>query len=161
MTTRDNRQRKLAAAFEDIVTQRRSVRGFQKKPIPEKVLEKVFALAGHAPSNCNTQPWQTVVVSGKACEQLRQKYSEALQRGDQAMDFPFDGRYDGVYKKRQYDAAFRLYNAMGIARDDKAGRAAAFMRNFTFSTPPMPPSFSCRTGAMSARPRMWACMPRH
>ena len=128
----ENRQMELAAVFENIVTGRRSVRGFQKEPVPRDVLEKVFTLAAHAPSNCNTQPWQTVVVSGKTCERLRRKYTAALERGDIVKDFPFDGKYEGIFKARQYDAAFRLYDAMGIARDDKAGRAAAFMRNFSF-----------------------------
>ena len=48
------------------------------------------------------------------------------------MDFPFSGRYDGVYKERQHDAAARLYDAMGVARDDKVARAEALMRNFDF-----------------------------
>ncbi|WP_454885170.1 nitroreductase family protein [Sphingomonas oryzagri] len=35
---------------------RRSVRGFRPDPVPDAVLERVFAMAQQAPSNCNVQP---------------------------------------------------------------------------------------------------------
>ena len=45
-------------------------------------------------------------------------------------DFPYAGRYEGVYKSRQHDAAACLYQAMGIDRSDTQGRAASALRNF-------------------------------
>jgi hypothetical protein len=121
-----------AAVFEQIVQGRRSVRGFLEKPVPAPVLEKIFTLAGHAPSNCNTQPWQVYVASGKTLERLRQRLPEALAAGEYDMDYEYSGQYDGLYKERQYDAAAQLYSAMGIARSDRAARNDAFARNFEF-----------------------------
>ena len=122
--------------FDAAVRARRSVRAFRPEPVARELLEHVFALASHAPSNCNTQPWHTVIASGAACERLRQKFQQSLAQGQYVMDFPYEGRYSGVFRERQFDAAERLYGAMGIAREDKAARGAAFMRNFAFFDAP-------------------------
>jgi nitroreductase len=69
------------------------------------------------------------------------------------MDFPYDGQYQGVYKERQYQAATDLYSAMGIAREDKAGRNEQFMQNFRFFGAPhvafifLPEPFGLREAA--------------
>jgi nitroreductase len=76
------------------------------------------------------------VASGAAVERLRQRFPADFGQGRMSMDFPYAGTYDGVYKERQYDAAEKLYGAMGIAREDKAARGAAFMRNFSFFDAP-------------------------
>lgn len=112
---------------------RRSVRGFLPRPVPTADLQAIFSLAQLSPSNCNTQPWFTHVVSGEACERLRARIrAAALDPATQAPDFPYDGRYEGVWRSRQHDAAARLFGAMGIAREDRAGRATSFLRNFEF-----------------------------
>jgi len=116
--------------FDAAVTERRSIRGFKSEPVSRDVLDHIFGLANLAPSNCNTQPWHTIVVSGARRDALRDQLVESIQRGQISLDYPFDGKYDGVWKDRQYDAAYQLYHAMGIARDDKAGRNECFMRNY-------------------------------
>ncbi len=126
----------LAQAFDDIVRRRRSVRGFRPDPVSPELIEAVFGLAQLAPSNCNTQPWKAVVVRGERCVALRQRLQDDLAAGRQQPDFPYSGKYAGVYRDRQYDAAFQLYGAMGIAREDRAARAASFMRNFDFFDAP-------------------------
>jgi len=131
VTARDD-----SLSFDATVLARRSVRAFRPDPVPQPLLEHVFALAARAPSNCNTQPWLTAVASGAACERLRRRFTADFASGQVSMDFPYAGKYAGVYKERQYDAAEKLYGAMGIAREDKAARGAAFMRNFAFFDAP-------------------------
>lgn len=126
----------LTQAYTTLSHARRSVRAYQSKPASTALLEKVFAVAQQAPSNCNTQPWQVVVASGAKCNELREKMTVAVMNGEYDMDFPYSGKYEGVYKERQYDAANCLYTAMGVTRGDKVGREAAFMRNFTFFDAP-------------------------
>ena len=140
-------------AFNELVCGRHSVRGFLPHAVDQHTLHQVFTTAVHAPSNCNTQPWQVVVVGGETCERLRKRISEAMANGVVQMDFPYDGVYQGVYRERQVDAARHLYNAMGISRHDKAGRDAAFMRNFRFFDAPhaafifLPEPFGVREAA--------------
>ena len=71
VTARDD-----SLSFDETVLARRSVRAFRPDPVPQPLLEHVFALAARAPSNCNTQPWFTAVASGAACERLRQMAEE-------------------------------------------------------------------------------------
>ncbi len=122
--------------FKALLESRHSVRGFLPCAVDKNILQQVFSVAGHAPSNCNTQPWQTAVVSGERCDRLRDKLSDAMSKGIIQVDFPYDGKYEGVYRERQIDSARQLYSALGIARDDKAARAASFMRNFRFFDAP-------------------------
>ena len=120
-------------ATDNAIRARRAVRGFLSRPVPDETLRAVFELAQWAPSNCNTQPWQVHVVSGAVCEMLRERLSQAaLDPQAFDADFPYDGKYAGAYRARQVDAALRLYGAMNIARHDKAGRAASFLRNYAF-----------------------------
>jgi nitroreductase len=122
--------------FENIMRQRRSVRAFLPDEVSQATLNDIFTLAQTAPSNCNTQPWQACVASGAKRHALEQALTAAILRGEFSMDFPYAGKYTGIYKERQYDAANQLYSSMGIAREDKAARNEAFMRNFSFFDAP-------------------------
>src|SRR5262245_29834082 len=121
-----------SSSFDDAAIARRSVRAFHPEPVPRALLEHVFTLAARAPSNCNTQPWQVYVASGAGRDRLAARIGAEFAAGRMTMDFPYDGKYTGVYKERQHDAASRLYSGMGITREDKAARGVAFMRNFEF-----------------------------
>lgn len=142
-----------ADIFEHIVQERRSVRGFTGQAVAADTLDRIFKLAGRAPSNCNTQPWQVYVASGRTLETLRQRLSASLVAGEYSMDFEYSGQYEGAYKERQYDAAAQLYSAMGIERSDRAARNDAFNRNFEFFGAPhvaflfLPEQFGMREAA--------------
>jgi nitroreductase len=123
-------------AFSNLIQARRSVRGFKPEPVDEATLRSIFTLAQHTPSNCNTQPWQVRVVSGAKCEAMRELIPNALASGAGAPDIPYNGKYEGVYRERQYAAAHALYDAMGIARDDRAARQSAMMQNYRFFDAP-------------------------
>lgn len=139
--------------FSQLSQQRYACRAFTSKTVGRKTLEHIFTIANQAPSNCNTQPWYTVVASGESCEKLRAKSITAAEQFDFTMDFPYDGTYEGKYKERQHTAAQTLYEAMGIAREDKTARHAAFMRNYSFFDAPhvafifLPEEFSLREAA--------------
>lgn len=139
---------------DDAIRARRSVRGFRPEPVPDELMQRVFDLAQCAPSNCNTQPWVVHVASGAVRDHLRLRLLQAAADPAQHRpDFPYDGRYDGVFRARQLDAAVQLYGVMGIARDDKAGRAASYRRNFELFDAPhvaflfIPGAFGLREAA--------------
>ncbi len=70
----------LADAFSCVMRRRKSVRAFLRQPVPRPLLERVFSVAGHAPSNCNTQPWVVHVASGTALETLRSQIPGLMMR---------------------------------------------------------------------------------
>lgn len=125
-----------AKFFADIIRERRSIRAFLPEPLPRELIEQIFDLANAAPSNCNTQPWLVHVVSGAPLEKLRKEIPAAMMSGNITMDYPYDGKYSGVYRERQVGAAEAMFSVMDIKREDKIKRNEAFMRNFTFFDAP-------------------------
>jgi nitroreductase len=155
---------------DEAVRRRRSVRGFLPDEIPEATLREVFELAQWSPSNCNVQPWTPHVVSGEALKRLRGALVAAGMR-DQPIkpDWPADGKFVGIYRQRQVDAAQKLYGAMGVERNDVVGRKMAYIRNHAFFDAPhtvlifMPEPFDTREAAdigMYAQTLMLALIAR-
>ncbi|KEQ19665.1 nitroreductase [Endozoicomonas numazuensis] len=142
-----------STVFQQILDNRRSVRAYTERVADQVLLQQIFQEAQRAPSNCNTQPWYTAVVSGERCRSLGNKLQDALNQGLYQMDFPYLGSYEGIYKERQHGAASELYSSMEIAREDKAARHEAFMRNFDFFGAPhaaflfLPEQFGIREAA--------------
>lgn len=115
----------------DAIYQRRSVRGFLDKKIPEETLNRIFEIAQQAPSNCNVQPWQVYLATGDLRDKISQQMVDMVKDGIQGNpDYPYRGTFVGDYRRKQVDCAVALYNEMGIARDDGEGRMRAVLRNF-------------------------------
>ena len=59
----------------------------------QETLKDIFELASWAPSNCNVQPWHVHVVSGEACNRMREKMKAAalVSTGRQSR-FPLAGQ---------------------------------------------------------------------
>jgi F420 biosynthesis protein FbiB-like protein len=49
-------------AFFSVILNRRSVRKYEEKPVPNRLLEDILRAAALAPSAHNTQPWHFVVI---------------------------------------------------------------------------------------------------
>ena len=121
------------AAFESVLTSRKSTRGFLPEPVPNSVLHEVFELAGKSPSNCNSQPWLVEVVSGVTRDRMSTALLQAAGEGRFSPDFPVDEtEYTELCSDRRKDQGARYYQAMGIARDDKEARSTAILHNLRF-----------------------------
>jgi len=117
--------------FSNLIKERKSIRGYQKRPVPRQVIEEIIELAKWAPSSMNTQPWHVHVVTGEPLERIRKGNTENMLAGvPPKRDFPMKESYEGAHRKRQVDIAVQLFEAMGIARDDKARRTDWVMRGF-------------------------------
>lgn len=117
--------------YEKLARDRRSVRGFRPDPIPREVMDEVIGVATQAPSSMNTQPWHFHVISGGALERIREGNTERMMAGA-AMDreIRLHGAYEGVHRDRQKQIAVQLFDAMGIAWEDKTRRTDWAMRGF-------------------------------
>ncbi|WP_026147762.1 nitroreductase family protein [Robiginitomaculum antarcticum] len=117
----------------DILASRYSVRGFLPKPVPQKELEDIFAAAQMSASNCNTQPWQPLVVSGDKAKTVSSAMLAEIMSGTAPYpDFEWNVKYQDEHRTRQFGSANALYSAMGIAREDKPARNMAMGRNWQF-----------------------------
>lgn len=127
----------ISMSVEEAIRSRRSVRGFLDKQVPEALILKAFGLAQLSPSNSNIQPWQVFVASGKTCRTIQKELYTLIAKGEPSHpDFNYPAKFEDVYRKRQVDCGMTLYREMGIAREDKAGRIQALLRNFKFFDAP-------------------------
>jgi len=58
--------------FSQLIKDRKSIRGFQKKAVPRELIDEIIEVAKWAPSSMNTQPWYVHVVSGEPLDRIRQ-----------------------------------------------------------------------------------------
>lgn len=123
--------------LEDAIRQRRSIRGYKPDPIDQDTIDHILNTAQLSPSNCNVQPWQVLLATGQACQDLKDKMHHAFMHG-QNMNPDFSGlpKFEGEMRTRQVECAQALYGAMDIARDDKIARMKATARNYQFFDAP-------------------------
>jgi nitroreductase len=117
--------------YEKIAQDRRSIRGYKTDPIPREILEEIIHIAKHAPSSMNTQPWHFHVLTGEPLERIRKGNTEKMMAGSSVdREIKLNHGYEGPHRERQIEIAVQLFEAMGIARDDKERRLDWVMRGF-------------------------------
>ena len=122
-----------------LMQQRRSTRAFLPDALPDALLQQLLLTARQAPSGGNLQPGQLIAVRGTVREQLTAALlqdfeSQAPEQEDYAY---FPRPMPMQLRKRQVASAQALYGALGVARDDRAGRDAQFARNYRFFDAPV------------------------
>jgi nitroreductase len=128
---------KLMLSFRDTVRNRRSIRDFLSTPVPEAIIREVLEDAQRAPSNCNTQPWNTHLVSGTKRLALAKALHEASEAEQYTPDFFWDeDAFHGRYGERRREHGKLYYESLGVRREDKEGRRDAAARNFSFFNAP-------------------------
>ena len=117
--------------YNEIVHERRSIRGYLQKPVPRELIEEIIDLAKRAPSSMNTQPWHFHVITGEPLERIRKGNTEKMMSGSAVdREIKMNHGYEGPHRERQIEIAVQLFEAMGIARDDKPKRLDWVMRGF-------------------------------
>ena len=89
-------------ALEKLIKERRSIRQWKKKEVPDNLLKKAVELATWAPNGGNFQVWRFVVVKQK---EVIRKMGDAVQSiadkvGFMAGSEVMGGGYQTVSKKR-------------------------------------------------------------
>jgi nitroreductase len=95
----------------EAISNRRSVRSYEQKPVPKEILNKIIEAGNQAPftSITRSQPWRFVVVEDK---EFKQKLFQTA--------FPFwKNATDGMKEQypELYEMATCLYNAMDNPKD--------------------------------------------
>ena len=116
--------------------ERSSIRAFRGDPIDRATLTQLFAAAQHAPSWCNVQPWHVFVTEPPKTAALSAVMIAAAKSRIPHAEIPFPLDYPSPYKERRIACGSALYQAMGIAREDKASRYDAWLRNYGFFDAP-------------------------
>ena len=116
----------------EALSERKSVRAFQNKPVVREKIVKILQAARHAPSGTNAQPWQVAVVTGKKKNELTEAIVASFHRdGLGAMDYTYYPlEWHEPYKKRRVSCGAQLYSALDIERRDKARRLEQWIANY-------------------------------
>lgn len=111
----------------EAVTTRRSIRAFLDTPVPLETLTRVMDKARWAASGCNYQPWEATIVTGQPLRDLQAKLAVPPPQKAE-YDWTAPGQ-EPAYTARLHAVSAGMFGAMGIAREDGAGRMAAMMKN--------------------------------
>ena len=125
-------------AFQAILNRRHACRGFKPEPIPQDVIRDILADAQKYPSNCNTQPVKTHIVSGAKLAELKAAYIANFEKngfgpvdGKPSQDFAFSAEFfTGAEHDRLKNQGKTYFEAISLERDNKAGRANIMIENF-------------------------------
>jgi nitroreductase len=124
----------------EAIATRKAIRAFRPDPVPLETVKQVLALAARAPSGGNLQPWKLYVLVGAAREELIHRVASAHQAhplGEKPEYHLYPPRLSEPYRSRRFRVGEQMYGALGIPREDKAGRLAAFTRNWEFFGAPV------------------------
>jgi len=125
-----------AQTLSNLLVSRYSCRAYLPQPVPHDTIATMLSLAQYAASWCNSQPWQVHVTEGQATERLREAmFGRAMADASTGAlssesDLPFPENYTGVYKERQREVAWQLYEAVGVQHGDRVGSGKQTLENF-------------------------------
>ena len=121
----------MSMGYDDVVLGRRSIRGYQQKPVSKELIEEILTLAMRAPSSMNTQPWNFTVLTGAQLDKIRAGNTERNLAGvPHSREFRIGKAFEGQHRERQVGVAKQLFAAMGIAREDAEARQDWVLRGF-------------------------------
>jgi nitroreductase len=112
-----------------------SIRAYTDEALSMTMVRDILDAARWSPSGSNMQPWKVIAVAGRSRDEicdLARRTLAANPAGEEG-DYPVcPSELQTPFLERRYLVARQRYAAMGIARDDKAARAAAVAANFDF-----------------------------
>lgn len=130
--TRTDTSSPAFSSLSSLLEARHSCRAFRPDPIPRDTIEAIVAAAQRVPSWCNAQPWQLTIVSGTEIERFRAALYAHAAAAPPDPDLEWPKGYPGMYGDRRRACGFQLYEAVGIARGDRAASAAQMLENYRF-----------------------------
>ena len=106
----------------EAIRARKSIRAFLPKPVPRQVLEEIMELAARSPSWGNTQPWEVAIMAGDVMEQVKEALlQEAKSAAVPNPDIPYP-TFGESHRSRSRELGIKLYQLLGISREDKQRR---------------------------------------
>ena len=133
-----------AAAVDDAISTRRSVRGFLPTPVDEAIVTRLLELAAWAPSGSNIQPWKAHVLTGAPLKRLSDDLCAAHFAGEpEAREYEYyPTKWRSPYIDRRRKLGGTLYQLTGVGRGDKEAELRQRGRNYIFFGAPVGLVFS-------------------
>jgi nitroreductase len=123
----------------EAVTTRRSIRQFLPTTVEIEKLQRVLTKAQRSPSGGNTQPWNAVLVTGEELARITAaiKAKAATAPLGEAPEYDiYPKGLEGRYEDQRRGVGKAMFAALGLGREDGAGRIAQMMKNWdSFGAP--------------------------
>src|SRR5262249_19235380 len=120
----------------EAVDSRIACRAFLDKAVEPDIVRDLIARAARAASGGNLQSWQVYALTRAPLADLKRKAAADIDGRDPRHDeaeYPiYPKTMWAPYKGRREEHGVQLYGALGVGRDDAAGRLAQYKRNFAF-----------------------------
>jgi nitroreductase len=124
-----------AMTVSEAVAARFSARAFRADPVSGDVVRDILEKAAGAPSGGNLQPWRVYALGGEALSDFK-----ALIAGTPLEEPEYDVYPPNLwdpFRTRRYQCGEDLYAAIGIGREDRAGRLTQLAKNAAFFGAPV------------------------
>lgn len=120
--------------FKECLEKRYSCRDFISYELSSEEIIKIVDLAKLAPSAVNMQPVKIAFLSGASLKNLSEKLLNAVKNDlPQSHDLIIYPKvWFEPYKSRRFETGVKLYEILGIARDDKEKRLKQWHKNYEF-----------------------------
>lgn len=117
----------------EAILNRHSIRAFLDTPVDDATISGLLETARYAPSGGNLQPWHVYVLNGPVLTRFKEQIAQKMQsspmgEGSEYEVYPPD--LHQPYRARRSKVGAMLYEILGVARDDRAGKLRQFARNY-------------------------------
>jgi nitroreductase len=120
----------------DAIKGRYTVRAYKSEPVPKEILTELMEVALRAPSWENTQTWEFAVTGGEVMAELKQCLSaKASAQDERYPDIPRP-EWPSPYRERRRENGIRLYQLMGITRDNMEKQLQWYVEMYGFFNAP-------------------------
>lgn len=117
----------------ECIKTRMSIRGFKAEPVPKEVLLEVINIAKCSPSYKNSQPWESVILSGAKKEALTKTLIELLEKDTEPCpDLPEPTSWPAAEAERIDQFLRKRAEASGTNLNDPEALKKARKANFSF-----------------------------
>ena len=115
----------------EAVLSRSSIRAFTAEPVNNDMIKDLLALAARSPSGGNLQPWKIFVINDSSMIDFLEFQRNWTRAEIPAYDI-YPPKLKEPYRASRHELGEKMYELLGIGREDKEGRLAQVMENFRF-----------------------------
>ncbi|HTU09889.1 MAG TPA: nitroreductase [Allosphingosinicella sp.] len=130
-----------APLIDEVIESRRAIRRFLPQGVSPQTVREILAVARHAPSASNIQPWTCHVLTGAARDRLVGDALAAFRAdGPQALSSEYEfypAELPQPFLGRRAAFGAKLGGALGVDQADMAARLQVMARNFMFFEAPV------------------------
>jgi nitroreductase len=111
-------------SLSDAMLNRKSIRGFLPTAVSQSDIRAVVEMAIQSPSASNAQPWELAIITGAPLDELNRRSVQAREEGAPINPDVAPADLFGDYMRRRKEVGIKVFQLLGVAREDMAGREA-------------------------------------